>query len=139
MQRKYSMTGRTRAGVRSQSEKPLHLLSFWGRHDLSFGGSVVTQHVLTAMQAVGLVGSASPTWDLIQHMTGQLGVSDYVLDTSELIRLSDAVTRYAYWITIRQHELAGALMMHKRLQAAIVHRACWVIWLTSNLSCCKWY
>jgi len=46
----------------------------------------------------------------------------YATDISvsrNLNRLLDAVTCFAYWTTIRQHELAGALILRNRLNAAI--------------------
>ena len=53
--------------------------------------------------------------DLIYH-------GRYATDISvsrNLNRLLDAVTCFAYWTTIRQHELAGALILRNRLNAAI--------------------
>ncbi len=54
-------------------------------------------------------------WDLMYH-------GGYATDISvsrNLNRLLDAVTCFAYWTTIRQHELAGALILRNRLNAAI--------------------
>ena len=46
----------------------------------------------------------------------------YATDISvsrNLNRLLDAVTCFAYWTTIRQHELAGVLILRNRLNAAV--------------------
>ncbi len=54
-------------------------------------------------------------WDLIYHG----GLATDISVSRNLYRLLDAVTCFAYWTTIRQHELAGALILRNRLNAAV--------------------
>ncbi len=68
-----------------------------------------------------------PTRHLTWHLTRQRGVYGYAKDSSisrNLNRLLDAVTCYAYWSTIRQHEIAGTVLMRNRLTVAIGQDAC---------------
>ena len=55
--------------------------------------------------------------DLMYH--GGLATDISVSVNRNLNRLLDAVTCFAYWTTIRQHELADALILRNRLSAAI--------------------
>ena len=47
------------------------------------------------------------------------GLATDISVSRNLNRLLDAATCFAYWTTIRQHELAGALILRNRLNAAI--------------------
>ena len=65
-----------------------------------------------------------PAGHLFDHVTrGDLMYhSRYATDISvsrNLNRLLDAVTCFAYWTTIKQHELAGALILRNGLNAAL--------------------
>lgn len=60
----------------------------------------------------------NPTRNLIRHLTCRVGSRD-ISTSRNLNRLLDAATCFAYWTTIRQHELAGTLLMCNRLHAAI--------------------
>ncbi|DBA88428.1 TPA: hypothetical protein ACH3X2_004918 [Trebouxia sp. C0005] len=54
-------------------------------------------------------------WDLMYYG----GLATDISVSRNLNRLLDAVTCFAYWNTIRQHELAGALILRNRLNAAV--------------------
>ncbi len=54
-------------------------------------------------------------WDLMYHG----GLAADISVSRNLNRLLDAATCFAYWTTIRQHELAGALILRNRLNAAV--------------------
>ena len=99
--------------------RPLHSLS-WGQHDFELWWLNSHSACIDSYAAAG----TSPTRDFTSHLTRQLGESNYEQDTTKLNCLLDVVTCYAYWTTIKQHELAGTLMMHNRSQAAIDSDSC---------------
>ena len=65
----------------------------------------------------------NPTRNLVRHLTCRVGARD-ISTSRNLNRLLDAATCFAYWTTIRQHELAGTLLMCNRFCAAIASDTC---------------